>query len=107
MFTGYAHRLHDKFTDTHCVPSAAPTFHGDEWVSIEVLVRRDELVVHYVNGEEVMRYGGLTTGGGVVSGHRPEMKPEGAPLRGGYLSLQSEGHPIQFRDVRILPLTDD
>ncbi len=84
-----------KFTEQHCLPSAAPTFHGGEWVQVEALVKGGELVVHYVNGVEVMRYGGLTTGGGVVSGHRPEFKPEGEPLNSGYLSLQSEGHPIQ------------
>ena len=94
-----------KFTDTHCVPSAAPTFHGDEWVQIEVLVRGDEEVVHYVNGQVVMAYGGLTTGGGVVSGHREALKPEGQPLRAGYIALQSEGHPIQFRNIELKDLS--
>lgn len=90
-----------EFTDTHCIVAAAPTFHGQEWVDIEVVVKQDTLVEHYVNGEQVMRYGGLTTGGGVVSGHRPELKPEGEPLTQGYISLQSEGHPIQFRNIEI------
>ncbi|MBM4205353.1 MAG: DUF1080 domain-containing protein [Gammaproteobacteria bacterium] len=93
------------FTDTHCIPSSAPTFHGDEWVQIEVRVEEDRLVEHRVNGQLVMTYGGLTTGGGVVSGHRPGMKPEGAPLKSGYISLQSEGHPIEFRNIRILDLS--
>ncbi len=95
-----------EFTDTHCIPSAAPTFYGDEWVSMEVLVRGSEQVVHYVNGEQVMAYGGLTTGGGVVSGHRPELKPEGKPLTEGYIALQSESHPIQFRQIEILDLAN-
>ncbi len=93
------------FTDTHCITSSAPTFHGQEWVHVEVLVDEDRLVEHIVNGESVMRYGGLTTGGGVVSGHRPELKPEGAPLKTGYIALQSEGHPIQFRNIAILDLS--
>lgn len=96
-----------KFTDTHCIESTAPTFDDDQWVQIEVLVRGDEQVVHYVNGVEVMSYAGLTTGGGVVSGHRPEMKPEGASLKSGYISLQSEGHPIQFRQIELLNLNRD
>ena len=90
-----------EFTETHCMPAAAPTFPGEEWVQIEVRVDGADRVVHLVNGEEVMRYGGLTTGGGVVSGHDPAMKPEGEPLRSGYISLQSEGHPIQFRNIRL------
>ncbi len=93
------------FTETHCINAAAPTFHGEEWVHVEVLVEEDRLVEHFVNRQSVMRYGGLTTGGGVVSGHRPELKPEGAPLRKGYIALQSEGHPIQFRNIAILDLS--
>ncbi len=96
-----------KFTDTHCIGSTAPTFDDDQWVQIEVLVKDDEQVIHYVNGVEVMSYGGLTTGGGVVSGHRPEMKPEGAALKSGFISLQSEGHPIQFRHIELLDLNSN
>ena len=95
---------HGEFTKTHCIPSAAPTFHDDQWVHMEVLVSGDEQVVHIVNGQKVMEYGGLTTGGGVVSGHRKEMKPEGQPLKSGYISLQSEGHPIQFRNIELMDM---
>jgi hypothetical protein len=92
------------FTRQHCIESSSATFDGDQWVTVEVLVLGDERVVHYVNGEQVMEYTSPTTGGGVVSGHRPEMKPEGEPLTSGYISLQSESHPIQFRRVAILDL---
>ena len=51
-----------------------------------------------------MEYANLTYGGGVVSGHRPEMKPDGEPLDSGYISLQAESHPIQFRRVALLNL---
>ena len=68
------------------------------------LVLGDEKIVHYINGQAVIEYGNTTYGGGVVSGHRPEMKPDGQPLGEGYISLQSEGHPIQFRRVELLNL---
>jgi hypothetical protein len=61
--------------------------------------------VHYVNGLPVIEYGGLAYGGGNVSGHDPAAKPDGEPLERGYLSLQSESHPIQFRRVELLELT--
>ena len=93
-----------EFNTTHCINSDSPTFDGDQWVRVEALVLGDEQIVHFVNGEQVMEYGGTTYGGGVVSGHRPEMKPDGEPLGSGYLSLQSEGHPIQFRRVELLNL---
>jgi len=93
-----------KFDDTHCIDSSAPTFRGDQWVSAEVLVLGDERIVHYINGEAVIEYANTTYGGGVVSGHREEMKPEGESLSTGYIALQSEGHPIQFRRIELLNL---
>lgn len=96
-----------EFNDTHCIDSSSPTFDGDQWVTVEALVEGSERIVHYVNGEQVMEYANVTYGGGVVNGHRPEMKPDGEPLASGYISLQSESHPIQFRRVAVLPLNND
>jgi len=93
-----------KFEETHCINSASATFDGEQWVTVEVLVLGSDKVVHYVNGEEVMTYANLTYGGVEVSGHRPEMKPDGEPLSSGYISLQSESAPIQFRRVAVLNL---
>jgi hypothetical protein len=86
-----------KVIKTHCIESASPTFNGDQWVRVEVLVLADSLVVHYVNGEEVLRY------------TRPQLDPiggaeEGTLLKGGTISLQSESHPVDFRKVEIVNL---
>ncbi len=93
-----------EFNDTHCINSTSPTLDGDQWVLAEVLVLGSEKIVHYINGEAVIEYENTTYGGGVVSGHRPEMKPDGLPIGEGFISLQSEGHPIQFRRVELLSL---
>ena len=93
-----------EFTSTHCIESTSATFDGDQWVTIEVLVLGGERIVHYVNGTAVIEYGNPTLGGGVVSGHRPDMKPEGKPLASGFIALQSESHPIQVRRVSFLNL---
>jgi hypothetical protein len=93
-----------EFTDTHCIESTSPTFDGDQWVVAEALVLGADKIVHYINGEAVIEYGNATFGDGVVSEHPPEMRPEGEPLGEGYISLQSEGHPIQFRRVELLNL---
>jgi hypothetical protein len=52
----------------------------------------------------VIEYGNLVVGGEEVNGHRPEMKPDGDSLASGYIALQSESHPIQFRRVELLNL---
>ena len=93
-----------EFTSTHCIESTSPTLDGDQWVTLEVLALGDERIVHYVNGAAVIEYEKPTLGGGVVSGHRPEMKPEGEPLTSGFIALQSESHPLQFRRVSLLNL---
>lgn len=94
-----------KFEEEHCLWSSSETFYGDQWVMVEVLVEGSERFVHYVNGEAVIEYANAVTGGGVVSGHEPVLKPEGEPLGKGYISLQSEGHPLQFRrvEIQVLP----
>ena len=88
----------------HCVTSAAPTIDDDAWVRVELLVEDSDRAVHFVGGEAVIEYGNLAIGGGVVSGHDPAMKPDGQPLASGYIALQSESHPIQFRRIELLNL---
>lgn len=93
-----------EFTAQHCIPSSSPTLDGDQWVQAEALVLGAERVVHLINGEAVIEYGGITYGGGAVAGHDPGLARDGEPLSSGYISLQSEGHPIQFRRVELLNL---
>jgi hypothetical protein len=40
----------------------------------------------------------------VVSGYDSAFKVDGTPLTEGYISLQSESHPVEFRKVRLLNL---
>lgn len=93
-----------RLDETHCIRSSAPTIDGDRWVQASALVLGGERIVHFIDGEPVLEYGGIVFGGGVVSGHRPEMKRDGEPLEEGYIALQSEGHPVQFRRVELLNL---
>jgi hypothetical protein len=93
-----------KLIQTHCLDSASPTLDGDQLVKAEVLVRGERRLVHYINGQPVLEYGATTTGGGAVSGYRPGLKPEGKALSSGYIALQSEGHPVQFRTIELLDL---
>jgi hypothetical protein len=91
---------------SHCIQAAAPTIDGDGWVTADVLVQGSERVVHYIDGLPVIEYGSITYGGGNVNGHDPAQKPDGAPLARGYIALQSESHPIQFRRVELLELRE-
>ncbi|MES2808104.1 MAG: DUF1080 domain-containing protein [Bacteroidota bacterium] len=86
-----------KIITQHCTDSKSKTFDGDQWVRVELLVLADSLVIHYVNGEEVMRYEKPQTD--------PEKgKKEGTFIKSGTISIQSESHPTDFRKIEIIDL---
>ena len=91
-------------TETHCIEATSRTFRGDEWVTVDLIVRGHESIVHVVDADTVMSYERPVVGGGVVNGFDPSVKQDGSPLSGGYVALQSESHPIQFRSIRIREL---
>jgi hypothetical protein len=88
----------------HCTNSTSPTFDGDGWVRVEVLVHGDEVLRHSVNGQAVLEYSKPQIGGGAVSPVDPAVKVDGTPMTGGYISLQAETAPIDFRKVELLNL---
>lgn len=97
--------MNNKLLTQHCLNSSSQTYHGDQWVTAEVVVLGDSHIQHFVNGEPVMDYTMPQVGGGSVSGLINEwVKPDGKLLDGGYISLQSESHPIEFRKVELLNL---
>jgi hypothetical protein len=89
----------------HCITAEAPTFHGDRWVTVDLVVRGGESISHVVAGDTVLAYAHPVVGGGVVDGYLPEAKVDGTPLTGGWIALQSESHPVQFRKVWIKRLS--
>lgn len=90
--------LADTLTTAHCIESTSPTFDGDQWVSIDLIVFGDSLVHHVVEGDTVLTYTQLQYGEG---GNLPN---EGEPISSGFISLQAESHPVHFRRVAIKEL---
>ncbi len=90
----------------HCTNSSSKTYHGDQWVTAEFLVLADSVVHHILEGDTVLTYYKPQIGGGSVSNYDPSVKIDGTPLKSGYISLQSESHPIDFRKVELLDLKD-
>lgn len=89
----------------HCFNSTSETYHGDQWVTAEIEVRGDETIRHFINGEKVFEY------------EAPQLDPRDGDakklieaaggeklLSGGTISLQSESHPVQFRNIQIMEL---
>lgn len=97
--------MNGKLFTPHCINSKSKTFRNDEWVRAEVLVLGDSIIKQIVNGDTVLVYQKPAIGGGNVSNFDPAVKKDGQPLKSGYISLQSEGHPIEFRKVEIKDLS--
>jgi len=89
----------------HCFNSKSETYRGDRWVRVEVEVRGGEHVTHKVEGQTVLEYDKPTIGGGAVSGFDPKVKIDGAPLTEGYIAIQGESHPTEFRKIEVLNLS--
>jgi len=96
--------MNNKLVTAHCINSTSQTYRGDQWVRVKVHVLGDSLVRHYINDELVLEYTSPQMGGGNVSSFDPAYFKEGALLTGGYISLQSESHPVEFRNIRLLDL---
>ncbi len=93
-----------KLFTTHCLNSSSKTYHGEQWVSAEAMVLGDSTIRHIIDGQTVLMYEMPQIGGGSVSNFDPKVKQDGKLLTEGYISLQSESHPIDFRKVELLNL---
>lgn len=95
--------LHDVHTTQHCISSTSKTFHGDQWVNVEIEVQGGEVIKHFINGEQVLTYQKPELGG---SEHAETLAAVAGEKRltGGYICLQSESHPVEFRKIEIMRL---
>jgi hypothetical protein len=93
-----------KIFPGHCINSNSQTYEKGVWVKAELIVLGDSLVTHLINGDTVLQYTQPQIGGGVVERYDPIMKLDGKLLTEGYIALQSEGQPVDFRNIRILNL---
>jgi hypothetical protein len=94
-----------KLVTQHCTNSRSKTYHGDQWVVSETEVHGNGRIIHRVNGETVLEY------------EKPQLDPNDADakkiikgedlmLYGGYIALQAESHPVDFRKVEIRMLAE-
>jgi hypothetical protein len=91
-----------KLFTPHCTGSTSKTYHGDQWVTVEIEVHGNGVIKHLIDGQVVLQY------------EQPQLDENDGDakklieaaggdkmLQGGYISLQSESHPVEFRKVEI------
>ena len=95
-----------EFIKRHCTSSKSKTYHGDRWVTAEFEVRGDGKVRHIVEGETVLEYEQPQIDDSDPDGKRLLDAGAERMLEEGYISLQAESHPVEYRKVEILRLDD-
>jgi 3-keto-disaccharide hydrolase len=94
--------MNNQLIEKHCIYSSSKTYYGDEWIELEILVLNDSLISHMINGETVLSYSKPIIGGDFNA--LPSR--DGEKLKSGYISLQSESHPIEFKNIELLVLEE-
>lgn len=96
--------MNNEVFTPHCVNSSSKTYHGDQWVRVEMLVLGDSIIHHIVEGDTVLTYSKPQ-----YDGRDPWVQgmnlPDGGLISEGFISLQSESHPIEYRKVEIVDLS--
>ena len=88
----------------HCTNSRSGTWHGDRWVTAEIEVHGDGHIRHLIDGQVVLEYDAPQLDPSDPDARRL-IRGNDLLLREGWIALQSESHPIEFRkvEIRVLP----
>ncbi|MCH7729756.1 MAG: DUF1080 domain-containing protein [Planctomycetes bacterium] len=99
--------MNKKLVTRHCTSSKSKTYHGEQWVTVEVEVRGSKVIKHIIDGETVLAYDQPQLDERDAGARKLIEQQNGEKLlSGGTISLQSESHPIEFRKVELLQLGD-
>jgi hypothetical protein len=77
---------------------------GDQWVTILAEVQGGTRVRQVVNGALVVEYTDLVLDEKDADARRLLSSGADRALTAGYISIQANSHPIEFRRIEILPL---
>ena len=98
--------LDGEVNRNHCINCKQPAFPPGEWVTAEAEVHGGKLVKHLINGKVVFEYTD-TKLDPADNDAKPLIEATGSDaLTEGYISLQSESHPYEFRKIEVMELEE-
>ncbi len=97
--------INGKIAASHCVNSTSKTYDGEQWVKAELIVYGNSLIKDIIDGDTEFQYSKPQIGGGVVNRFDPAIKQDGKLLSSGFIALQSEGQPVDFRNIELMNLS--
>lgn len=80
------------------------TIRDDQWVAVLAEVDGGKRIRQIVNGGLVVEYTDLTLDDANPDAQRLMAAGESKALTSGYISIQSNGYPIEFRRIEVLPI---
>jgi hypothetical protein len=98
--------MNGKLHTQHCTNSTSETYHGDQWVTVEIEVRGGKTIRHKIGGRTVIEYSEPQLDENDEYGRRLLDAGSEKMITGGTISLQSESHPVEFRKVELLELAE-
>lgn len=90
-----------KLTTEHIINSSSKLYPLETWVTFEAEVHGNELIIHRVNGEEVIRYTHPQLDDTDKDAIRLLAAGTNKNLNQGFIALQAEGQPIWFKNIQI------
>lgn len=90
----------------HCTNSSSKTYHGDQWVTVELEVLGGKRICHKIDGRPVLEYSEPQLDDRDANARRLLDAGASKMLTSGTISLQSESHPIEFRKVELRELAE-
>ena len=115
---GTAVYFNGKLDYTHCITSESKTYNGDQWVHIEAIILGNESILHIIENDTVLKYTrpeidssflskdykGKDWDNFGVTNKEIWLDKAGKPIGEGYIALQAESHPIDFKNIELLDL---
>lgn len=103
---GVSITIDGKRQPVHCTTSSGPTIPNGTWTALELEVLPDGRITEKINGVVVYRYADVALDPAdpmAAADARRLIAERGGvlPVREGYIALQSEGHPIEFKDIAV------
>lgn len=93
--------VNGKNNTSNCTPpSVKKTFENEEWVTAEIEVR-DGKFTHFVNGEKILEFENPRFDSTNAQA-RKFITTRNDLVKDGYISLQSNSHPMDFRKIEIM-----
>ena len=91
-----------KLETTHCINSTSPIVPNERWTKVELTVDSAGNFTHSIDGTQVMRYAGAQYDPTDPDAQKLIEAAGGKlELQSGYIYLQSEGHPVEFKNLEL------